>query len=63
MDQAYQLKEKYSSVEDFFSQITASQFETEKFLLDLSKRCGLPYKKIVLPLNFHLKTIIISNNN
>lgn len=45
MDQAYQLQEKYSSIEDFFSQITESQFETEKFLLDLSKRYGFPYKK------------------
>lgn len=38
-------KKKYSSVEDFFYKITKNQFETEKFISDLSKKYNFPYEK------------------
>lgn len=44
MDEAYKLKQKYLSIEDFFSQNTQTQFQTEKFLSDLSEKYNFPYK-------------------
>ncbi|HFM8377594.1 TPA: XRE family transcriptional regulator, partial [Enterococcus faecium] len=32
-------------VEDFFYKITKNQFETEKFISDLSKKYNFPYEK------------------
>ena len=52
MDEAYKLKKKYLSIEDFFSKNTQTQFQTEKFLLDLSEKYNFPNKKIVQLLNF-----------
>ena len=45
MDLAYQDISQYSSVEDFFYKITKNQFETEKFISDLSKKYNFPYEK------------------
>lgn len=45
MDLAYKDISKYSSVEDFFYKITKNQFETEKFISDLSKKYNFPYEK------------------
>ncbi|MGM0197733.1 helix-turn-helix domain-containing protein [Enterococcus sp. DIV1314a] len=45
MDLAYQDISQYSSVEDFFYKITKDQFETEKFISDLSKKYNFPYEK------------------
>ena len=44
MDEPYKLKQKYLSIEDFFSQNTQTQFQTEKFLSDLSEKYNFPYK-------------------
>ena len=41
----FSYKKKYSSVEDFFYKITKNQFETEKFISDLSKKYNFPYEK------------------
>ena len=38
-------QKKYLSVEDFFYKITKNQFETEKFISDLSKKYNFPYEK------------------
>ncbi|EGO5116206.1 helix-turn-helix domain-containing protein [Enterococcus faecalis] len=45
MDLAYKDFSEYSSVEDFFYKITKNQFETEKFISDLSKKYNFPYEK------------------
>ena len=45
MDIAYRDISQYSSVEDFFYKITKDQFETEKFISDLSKKYNFPYEK------------------
>ncbi|MGQ4068247.1 helix-turn-helix domain-containing protein [Enterococcus mundtii] len=45
MNLAYKDISKYSSVEDFFYKITKNQFETEKFISDLSKKYNFPYEK------------------
>lgn len=45
MDLAYRDISKYSSIDDFFYQNTKSQFETEKFISDLSKKYNFPYEK------------------
>ncbi|BDP45669.1 hypothetical protein EfmJHP9_05390 [Enterococcus faecium] len=52
MDLAYQDISQYSSVEDFFYKITKNQFETEKFISDLSKKYNFPYEIIILIAKF-----------
>lgn len=58
MDEAYKIKLKYASIEDFFYQTTLTQFETEKLLLDLSKRYNFPYKK-----NSSVSKFLINNHS
>lgn len=45
MDKAYKVIEEFYSIDDFFFQKTKNEFETEKFLLDLSKKYNFPYEK------------------
>lgn len=47
MSLAYTAISKYSSAEDFFYKITKNQFETEKFISDLSKNIISHMRKIV----------------
>lgn len=58
MDLAYQDISQYSSVEDFFYKITKNQFETEKFISDLSKKYNFPYEK-----NSIIATFLTNNHD
>lgn len=58
MDLAYQDISEYSSVEDFFYKITKNQFETEKFISDLSKKYNFPYEK-----NSIIATFLTNNHD
>lgn len=58
MDLAYKDFSEYSSVEDFFYKITKNQFETEKFISDLSKKYNFPYEK-----NSIIATFLTNNHD
>ncbi|WP_195194181.1 helix-turn-helix domain-containing protein [Enterococcus faecium] len=58
MDSAYKDFSEYSSVEDFFYKITKNQFETEKFISDLSKKYNFPYEK-----NSIIATFLTNNHD
>lgn len=57
-DSSYPIQQQYTSIDDYFSSMTATQIETEKLVNNLCKHLEIPFKK-----NSNLAKILFKNHN